>query len=236
MEERPPKPIPAKSSVISASCWINANRAEKVVDEYCSETRVGLLLIPLWSLERPAAPQMCHDWVWMHRCSPQLSVTQGRNRYASTSVIISGANCSIHLPRFYPFFCASPFFLAGGCSISPRVSFTPFVGFYLDCAAYPTSQFSPASAGSKSAAQTMVRTIQQRAKSAAFRPPRSSDAIIGDDLLRLLTFYLKLDLNIGWIWVAHVEMTHQTSTMLKQILLLACSAVRRTRVMHMSSF
>lgn len=28
-----------QSSVISASCWINANRARKVVDEYCSDTQ-----------------------------------------------------------------------------------------------------------------------------------------------------------------------------------------------------
>lgn len=235
MEERPPKPIPAKQRDIRFmlnKCKPCKESGWWILQRYA----VVLLLFPLWSLERPTAPQMCHDWVWMHRCALQLSVTQGRNRYASTSVIISGTNCSIHLPCFYPFFCASPFFLAGGCSISPRASFTPFVGFYLDCAAYPTSQFSPASAGSKSAAQTMVRTMQQRAESAALQPLRGPDAIIGDDLLRFLMFYLKLDLDIGWNWVAHVEVTHQTSTMLKQKLLLACTAVHRTRVMHTSSF
>lgn len=69
--------------------------------------------------------------------------------------------------------------------MSPPVLFTPFVGFYLDCAAYPTSQFSPVSAGSRSAAQTMVRTIRLRLEGAAVLMSRSPDAIASNLLLTL---------------------------------------------------
>lgn len=72
----------------------------------------------------------------------------------------SSGRCELHYTsaKFTPVLLS---LLPGGCSISPPVLFTPFVGFYLGCAVYPTSQPSPVSAGSKSAAQTMVRPIQE---------------------------------------------------------------------------
>lgn len=109
-------------------------------------------------------PQMCQDWVWMHGRSLQFCVTQGRTWKCSTVSPQPAVNCIIYLPHLYPFFYMSALFLPGGCSISPPVLSMPSVGFYLDCAVCPTSQLSPVSAGSKCAAQTMVRCLKLHLK------------------------------------------------------------------------
>lgn len=126
-------------------------------DEYCSETLSFRCSHP-WSALRPSnVPGLGLN------ASPLSAVLCDcrQDLIGSTVSPQPAVNCIFHLPHLYPFFYISALFLPGGCSISPPVLSTPFVGFYLDCAVCPTSQLSPVSAGSKSAAQTMVRTTQQ---------------------------------------------------------------------------
>lgn len=127
-------------------------------DEYCNET---------WSfrcsLARSALRPSNVPGLGLNASLLSAVLCDSRQNLICSTVFHQPAvNCVLHLPHLYLFFCISPLILPGGCSISPPVLFTPFVGFYLDCAVCPTSQLFPVSAGSKSAAQTMVRTTQLR--------------------------------------------------------------------------
>lgn len=160
MEERSPKPIPAPQRDIP----FMLNKCKP-----CSESgwwilqrdAIVLLLFLFRSLERPAALKCAmigFECIGALRSSAGLKGgTDTLARLSSSLVRIALYICHISIHSSVSLLSS----FAGGCSISPPVLSTPFVGFYLDCAAYLISQFSPASAGSKSAAQTMVRTIQQ---------------------------------------------------------------------------
>lgn len=93
---------------------------------------------------------------------------------------------------------------SGGCSLKRRAPSTPSVAFCLACAVWPTSPCSPASAGSRSAAQT---TVRQTLFTLCLSVTCKTSIITGILFYFYLTFYSKqkLLLNVSllliyWHW------------------------------------
>lgn len=100
MEEKVPRLIPAWQHDISFTlkAWMGKWLMNIAARRSCSGAPIPGAL---------SGCQMYCDWVWMHRCSPQFRVTQGRTRYVEQFFIRSGVNCIILLPYSHLIFSVS---------------------------------------------------------------------------------------------------------------------------------